>query len=127
MRRIIAAAREGKSILDFPVYDGSETGEKLYNTLTVIGKAIAPGDKPPDDAGAKLPALAKLTRWPVTISYFEQQDDKTRADRRADAGLYDFLRALRERHFARAAACLCRLHHQRRDDVAGAEERKAVP
>jgi hypothetical protein len=73
MRRIIAAAREGKSILEFPVYDGSETGEKLYNTLTVIGQPIAPGAKPPDDAGAKVAELAKLTRWPVTISYFEQE------------------------------------------------------
>lgn len=75
MRRIIAAAREGKSVLEFPVYDGSESGEKLYNTLTVIGKPIAPGDKPPDDAAAKVPALAKLTRWPVTISYFEQESE----------------------------------------------------
>jgi hypothetical protein len=74
MRRIIVAAREGKSILDFPVYDGSESGEKLYSTLTVIGRAIAPGTKPPDDAAAKISELAKLTRWPVTISYFEQQD-----------------------------------------------------
>ena len=76
MRRIIAAARAGKSILEFPVYDGSETGEKLYNTLTVIGKAIAPGQKPPEDATATQPALAKLTRWPVSISYFEQEDEK---------------------------------------------------
>ena len=36
MRRIIIAAREGKSILEFPVYDGSDTGEKLYNTLTTL-------------------------------------------------------------------------------------------
>jgi hypothetical protein len=76
MRRIISAAREGKSILEFPVYDGSETGEKLYNTLTVIGRQIAPGSKPPDDATAKAPELAKLTRWPVTISYFEQESAK---------------------------------------------------
>lgn len=76
MRRIIAAAREGKTILEFPVYDGSETGEKLYNTLTVIGRPIAPGDKPVADAGAKTPELAKLTRWPVSISYFEQQSAK---------------------------------------------------
>jgi hypothetical protein len=75
MRRIIIAAREGKSILEFPVYDGSETGEKLYNTLTVIGRPIAPGAKPPQDAAAKLPELAKLTRWPVTISYFDRKDD----------------------------------------------------
>ena len=76
MRRIIAAAREGKTVLEFPVYDGSETGEKLYNTLTVIGKTIAPGQKPPADATAKLPEFAKLRRWPVTISYFEQQDEQ---------------------------------------------------
>src|SRR6185312_13753434 len=77
MRRIIVAAREGKSILEFPVYDGSETGEKLYNTLTVIGQPISPGAKPPNDAAGKVPELAKLTRWPVTISYFEQEDEAT--------------------------------------------------
>ncbi|HEY4140135.1 MAG TPA: cell envelope integrity EipB family protein [Pseudolabrys sp.] len=76
MRRIIAAARENKTILEFPVYDGSETGEKLYNTLTIIGRAIPPGEKPPTDAAATVPALAKLTRWPVTISYFEKQSEK---------------------------------------------------
>lgn len=74
MRRIIAAAREGKSVLEFPVYDGSETGEKLYNTLTVIGHAIKPGEQVPTDAGGKSPVLAKLTRWPVTISYFDKKD-----------------------------------------------------
>ncbi len=77
MRRIIAAARDGKSILEFPVYDGSETGEKLYNTLTVIGRAIPPGEQPPQDAAAKFPEMAKLTRWPVTISYFDRLDAKT--------------------------------------------------
>lgn len=75
MRRIIAAARSGKTMLELPVYDGSETGEKLYNTFTLIGNAIGPGEQPPDDAAAKVPALAKLTRWPVTISYFEQKSE----------------------------------------------------
>jgi envelope integrity protein B len=74
MRRIIVAAREGKTILEFPVYDGSETGEKLYNTLTVIGRGIGAGEKLPTDATAKIPAMAKLTRWPVTISYFDKLD-----------------------------------------------------
>ncbi len=76
MRRIITAARDGKTILEFPVYDGSEGGEKLYNSLTVIGRSIAPGEKPPNDAATKITELAKLTRWPVTISYFEKQDEK---------------------------------------------------
>jgi len=75
MRRIIAAGKAGKTVLEFPVYDGSESGEKLYNTLTVIGRAIPPGTKTPDDAGAEIPELAGLTRWPVAISYFEQSTE----------------------------------------------------
>jgi hypothetical protein len=75
MRRIIASARAGQNFLQMPVYDGSETGEKLYNTFTLIGQAIPPGARPPHDATAKVPALARLTRWPVTISYFEQRSD----------------------------------------------------
>ena len=51
-------------MLEFPVYDGSENGEKVYNTLTVIGRAIAPGERVPDrcrrrQGGARRPdALA---------------------------------------------------------------------
>ena len=72
MRRIIDAAKEGKTLLELPVYDGSENGEKTYSTLTVIGHEIAPDEKEPDDAAAGKPAMAQLKRWPVTISYFEQ-------------------------------------------------------
>ncbi len=76
MRRIIEAARAGKTILEFPVYDGSESGEKLYSTLTVIGQPIDPVKSPVTDAGAKIPELAGLLRWPVTISYFEKKSDE---------------------------------------------------
>jgi hypothetical protein len=72
MRKIIAAARAGKKVLELVVYDGSDTGDKVFNTLTVIGKPIPPGAAPPDDAAAKVPELASLTRWPVTISYFDR-------------------------------------------------------
>jgi len=72
MRRIIEAARAGKSIVEVPVYDGSETGEKVFNTLTVIGHEIAPADKPMDDAAAKHPALTGMKRWHVKISYFDK-------------------------------------------------------
>ncbi len=70
MVRAIAAARAGKTILSFPVYDGSESGEKFFNTLTVIGRKIAPGERSHDDAAAHEPELAGVPRWPVTISYF---------------------------------------------------------
>jgi hypothetical protein len=72
VRRIIDAAREGKSVLEFPVYDGSETGEKVYNTLTVIGRAIAAEERVPTDAAAGQQALVGLKRWPVTVSYFDK-------------------------------------------------------
>lgn len=71
VRRIIAAAREGKTLLQLPVYDGSDSGEKLYDTLTVIGKAIEPSEHKVDDALADQAAFKSMTRWPVTISYFD--------------------------------------------------------
>ena len=72
MVRAIQAARAGKTILNFPVYDGSDTGDKVFNTLTVIGRKIAPGERQPDDAAADEPKLANVARWPVTISYFDK-------------------------------------------------------
>jgi len=71
MRRIIAAARAGQSLLDLTVFDGSETGEKVYQSLTVIGRKISPDHKP-DDAAAGKPELEGRARWPVTISYFDR-------------------------------------------------------
>jgi hypothetical protein len=73
MRRIIAAARAGKTILELPVYDGSENGEKIFNTLTVIGAPIPPDQRVPTDAAAGQAALKGVTRWPVTISYFDKE------------------------------------------------------
>ncbi len=71
VRRILDAVREGRSILEFPVYDGSETGDKVYRTLTVIGRVIAPDERAPKDAAAGQAGLAGMKRWPVTVSYFE--------------------------------------------------------
>ena len=72
VRRIIQAAREGQTILEFPIYDGSETGVKVYNSLTVIGREIKPGERDLADAASGNNVLAKLRRWPVTVSYFDR-------------------------------------------------------
>jgi hypothetical protein len=72
MVRVIEAARAGKSILNFPVYDGSETGQKVFDTLTVIGRKIAPNQRQHDDAAANDVKLTGVARWPVTISYFDK-------------------------------------------------------
>src|SRR3974390_1142230 len=72
IQRIIAAAREGKSVLELTVYDGSDNGEKVYNTLSVIGQPI-PGDKAiaSPDPSTTNEQMRSLTRWPVTVSYYD--------------------------------------------------------
>jgi hypothetical protein len=72
IRRIIAAARQGRTLDQVAVYDGSDTGEKVYDTLSVIGKPIAPSEQKPADAIAGQTIFETLTRWPVTISYFDR-------------------------------------------------------
>ena len=72
VRRIIEAAEAGKTVLELKVYDGSDNGEKLYNTLTVIGKPIAGGGAAfTPDPSTTSEAMKSLTRWPVTVSYFD--------------------------------------------------------
>ncbi len=77
IHRVIDAAREKKSVLELQVYDGSDTGEKVYNTLTVIGAAI-PGDKAPatPDSSTNSDTMKPLTRWPVTVSYYDRDAKK---------------------------------------------------
>lgn len=71
--RILEAATDGKTLAEMPVFDGSETGEKVYHTLAIIGRPIAPDDpRKPDDAAATHATLTSMMRWPVTISYFEK-------------------------------------------------------
>ena len=74
IQRIIAAARDGKSVLELMVYDGSDNGEKVYNTLSVIGQPI-PGDRStatPDPSTAN-DVMKPLMRWPVTVSYYDRE------------------------------------------------------
>jgi hypothetical protein len=78
IQRIISAAREGKSVLELTVYDGSDNGEKVYNTLSVIGQPI-PGDRTiaAPDPSTTNDQMKSLTRWPVTVSYYDH-DTKAR-------------------------------------------------
>ena len=73
IQRIIAAARAGKSVLELSVYDGSDNGEKVYNTLSVIGQPI-PGDRTisTPDPSTSNDTMKALTRWPVTVSYYDR-------------------------------------------------------
>ncbi len=77
IRRIIDAAKQGKTLLELTVYDGSDNGEKVYNTLSVIGQAI-PGTKEAQspDASTSNQQMKALSRWPVTVSYYDRDAKK---------------------------------------------------
>lgn len=73
MRRLVQAARAGQTTLSLKVFDGSDDGRKVYDTLAVIGRQVAeptaaaqPGRDKPLHEGA----IASVRRWPVTLSYF---------------------------------------------------------
>lgn len=70
LARIIQAARAGETTLTVRVFDGSDDGKKIYDTLTVIGKRIPAGQSDATEPAAQAPALRALDRWPVSISYF---------------------------------------------------------
>ncbi|HEY1736042.1 MAG TPA: cell envelope integrity EipB family protein, partial [Methylovirgula sp.] len=68
LKYILAAAEAGQHVLEEKVYDGSETGEKTFQTTTFIGDPIT---KTPIEPAVQIPLLKDMRRWPVTISYFD--------------------------------------------------------
>jgi EipB-like len=70
MKRLIAAARAGETTVTVKVFDGSDDGRKVYDTLAVIGRRIEPGQGDNLEPAAKQDGLLRLPRWPVTLSYF---------------------------------------------------------
>ena len=73
LRKVVDAARAGRKLLSEAVYDGSDTGKIIYDTLAVIGAQSS------DSTGGEAPAasLRGLAHWPVTLSYFEQGKSDT--------------------------------------------------
>jgi hypothetical protein len=73
MKRLIEAARAGETTVGVKVFDGSDDGRKVYDTLAVIGRRIEPGAVEGEPA-SNHETLAKTARWPVTLSYFAPGD-----------------------------------------------------
>lgn len=72
IEHIIAAAKEGKTILEQTVYDGSDNGEKVFSTMAVIGQPIRGGQAVTSpDPSTEDDAMKSTTRWPVTVSYYD--------------------------------------------------------
>jgi hypothetical protein len=68
---LLQAARAGKVSFRADLFDGSEKGEKVYDTVAAVGRAQTGG------ANRKLAPIAGADRlngvqaWPVSIAYFE--------------------------------------------------------
>jgi hypothetical protein len=76
---LIQAARAAKASFRADLYDGSEKGEKIYDTVSALGRVQPPG------GNRRLPQVTNADRldtvraWPVSIAYFEPRSDGTDA------------------------------------------------
>jgi hypothetical protein len=70
MRALIEAARAGRPTLAVQVFDGAEDGEKVYDTLAVIGRRIGPGEGAAVEPALAAGPMADQPRWPVKVTYF---------------------------------------------------------
>jgi hypothetical protein len=68
IERLIEAAKHGGGPMQARVYDGSDTGAKIFATMSVIGKEATK----PDEDTQTASALSAIRRWPVVISYFNE-------------------------------------------------------
>ena len=68
IERLIEAAKNGGGAIEARVYDGSDTGSKIYATMAVVGKEAS---KPSDDEETAA-ELKGIRRWPVVVSYFDE-------------------------------------------------------
>ena len=71
MIRLIKAAKAGETTVSAKVFDGSDDGRKVYDTLAVIGRpSAAAAAETERDKPLREGEHASMRRWPVTLSYF---------------------------------------------------------
>jgi hypothetical protein len=68
IERLIEVAKQGGGPMQARVYDGSDTGAKIFATMSVVGKEATK----PDEDTQTASALSGVRRWPVVISYFNE-------------------------------------------------------
>jgi EipB-like len=76
---LLDAAHMGKRSFRADLYDGSEKGEKVYDTISVIGRMIPAGGNRKLVRVKNAERLDTIAAWPVSIGYFEPNSDKSDA------------------------------------------------
>lgn len=67
---LVEAAREGKTIFAANLFDGSDKGEKFYETSAAIGRKSPPGSVKVQASVANGDKLDAVASWPIAIGYF---------------------------------------------------------
>ena len=75
LQKIIAAAQAGERFLAADVFDGSETGDKVYATATVIGDTKNGPPSLDHKSKTSVTDAMSVSYWPVTIAYFDPADN----------------------------------------------------
>lgn len=68
---LLTSAQAGERMLQARIYDGSDKGEKVYETTAFIGKPVPPGTEKEIEPVATAGGLQNMLSWPISISYFE--------------------------------------------------------
>ena len=68
---ILMAAHNGEKVIEADLFDGSEHGDKIYATTTIIGRPRLTA--PPAGYPTEKAKLNQLPRWPMTVSFFDRQ------------------------------------------------------
>ena len=69
MFQVVDVARKGGNTDEVKIFDGSDGGMKLFDTMSVIGHETK--EPPAVPVAANAEGLKGVRRWPVTISYFD--------------------------------------------------------
>ena len=85
--RIVDAAKAGDKTAAIPIFDGSDTGQKIYDTMAVIGHAKASDSA--ETTAAAADALKGVSRWPVSVSYFDHNKQDGSPNYVLDFDLYE--------------------------------------
>ncbi len=81
LRRIIAAAKAGDTLIEARVFDGSDDGRQIYDTLAIIGRQKGADNTASLEEAARHAALKDIPRWPVKVSYFTKEGEGERTPR----------------------------------------------
>jgi EipB-like len=76
---LLDAARAGKRLFRADLYDGSEKGEKVYDTISAIGNVIPAGGNSRLPQVKNAERLDGISAWPVSIGYYEPNSNNSDA------------------------------------------------